>query len=112
MSLNVERLSKTISKELSILLSREARDANLASVTITEVRVTNDLSYANVYYIVPEYLKEKIVPSLERAKGFLRSELAHRVKARKMPELVFKYDEALDYGNHINEIINKLNNNN
>ena len=111
MSLNVERLSKTISKELSILLSREARDANLASVTITEVRVTNDLSYANVYYIVPEYLKEKIVPSLERAKGFLRSELAHRVKARKMPELVFKYDEALDYGNHINEIINKLNNN-
>ena len=111
MSLNVERLSKTISKELSILLSREARDANLASVTITEVRVTNDLSYANVYYIVPEYLKEKIVPSLERAKGFLRSELAHRVKARKMPELVFKYDEALDYGNHINQIINKLNNN-
>ena len=111
MSLNVERLSKTISKELSILLSREARDANLASVTITEVRVTNDLSYANVYYIVPEYLKEKIVPSLERAKGFLRSELAHRVKARKMPELVFKYDEALDYGNHINEIINKLNHN-
>ena len=112
MSLNVERLSKTISKELSILLSREARDANLASVTITEVRVTNDLSYANVYYIVPEYLKEKIVPSLERAKGFLRSELAHRVKARKMPELIFKYDEALDYGNHINEILNKLNNDN
>ena len=112
MSLNVDRLSKTISKELSILLSREARDANLASVTITEVRVTNDLSYANVYYIVPEYLKEKIVPSLERAKGFLRSELAHRVKARKMPELIFKYDEALDYGNHINEIISKLNNNN
>lgn len=111
MSLNVERLSKTISKELSILLSREARDANLASVTITEVRVTNDLSYANVYYIVPEYLKDKIVPSLERAKGFLRSELARRVKARKMPELVFKYDEALDYGNHINEIINKLNHN-
>ena len=112
MSLNVERLSKTISKELSILLSREAKDANLASVTITEVRVTNDLSYANVYYIVPEYLKEKIVSSLDRAKGFLRSELARKVKARKMPELIFKYDEALDYGNHINEIINKLNHNN
>lgn len=111
MSLNVERLSKTISKELSILLTREAKDSNLASVTITEVRVTNDLSYANVYYIVPEYLKDKIVSSLDRAKGFLRSELAHRVKARKMPELIFKYDEALDYGNHINEILNKLNKN-
>ena len=111
MSLNVERLAKTLSKELSILLSREARDENLSAVTVTEVRVTNDLSYATVYYIVPDYLKEKIVASLNKAKGFLRSELAHRVKARKMPELIFKYDEALEYGNHINEIINKLNKN-
>lgn len=111
MSLNVERLAKTLSKELSILLSREVRDENLSAVTVTEVRVTNDLSYATVYYIVPEYLKDKIVPSLNKAKGYLRSELAHRVKARKMPELIFKYDEALEYGNHINEIINKLNKN-
>ena len=111
MSLNVERLAKTLSRELAIFLARESRDANLSAVTITEVRVTNDLSYANVFYTVPEYLKDKIVPSLEKAKGFLRSELARRVKARKMPELVFKYDEALEYGNHINEIINKLNNN-
>ena len=111
MSLNVERLAKTLSKELSILLCREARDANLSAVTITEVRVTNDLSYATIYYTVPDYLKEKIVASLDKAKGFLRSELAHRVKARKMPELIFKYDEALEYGNHINEIINKLNKN-
>lgn len=111
MSLNVERLAKTLSKELSILLSREVRDENLSAVTVTEVRVTNDLSYATVYYIVPEYLKDKIVSSLNKAKGYLRSELAHRVKARKMPELIFKYDEALEYGNHINEIINKLNRN-
>jgi len=111
MSLNTDRLSKTIAKELSILLSREAKDKNLASVTVTEVRVTNDLSFATIYYTVPDFLKEKIVVSLEKAKGFLRSELARRVKARKMPELIFKYDEALEYGNHINEILNKLNNN-
>ena len=111
MSLNVERLAKTMSRELSILLCREARDANLSAVTVTEVRVTNDLSYATIYYTVPDYLKEKIVGSLDKAKGFLRSELARRVKARKMPELIFKYDEALEYGNHINEIINKLNKN-
>ena len=81
----------------------------MTAVSITEVRVTNDLSNATVYYTVPDYLKEKIVGSLDKAKGFLRSELARRVKARKMPELVFKYDEALEYGNHINEIINNLN---
>jgi ribosome-binding factor A len=110
MSLNTERLSKTLMRELSILLSREAKDHNLASVTITEVRVTNDLSFANIYYTVPDFLKDKIKESLDRSKGFLRSELARRVKARKMPELIFKYDEALEYGNHINEILNKLNN--
>lgn len=109
MSITIDRLAKTLSKELSILLNREARDENLSAVTVTEVRVTNDLSYATVYYIVPDYLKEKIVGSLNKAKGYLRSELARRVKARKMPELIFKYDEALEYGNHINEIINKLN---
>ena len=60
MSLNTERLSKTMAKELSILLSREAKDKNLSSVTITEVRVTNYLSYANIFYTVPDFLKDKI----------------------------------------------------
>ena len=55
------------------------------------------------------YLKGKIESSLERAKGYLRSELARRVQCRKMPELIFKYDEALEYGNHINSILNDLN---
>ena len=109
MSLNIVRLESTMRKELSMLLSKEAKEANLASVTITEIHITNDLSYATVYYIVPEYLKEKIGLSLQRAKGYLRSELAKRVNARKMPELIFKYDDALEYGNHINEIINELN---
>ena len=46
--------------------------------------------------------------ALEQAKGFLRSELAHRLDLRKTPELRFKYDESLAYGNHISEVIENL----
>lgn len=109
MSLNVVRLASTMRKELAILLSTKAHEANLSSVTITEVKITNDLSFATVYYTTPSYLKDKASTSLEKAKGYLRSELAKSLKARKMPELIFKYDEALEYGNHINEILNDLN---
>ena len=109
MSITIERLNSQFRKELSKLLTFEAKGDNLSSVTITEVRVTRDLSFATIFYIVPEYLKGKIESSLERAKGYLRSELARRVQCRKMPELIFKYDEALEYGNHINSILNNLN---
>ena len=109
MSITIDRLAKTIQKELSLLLMTQAKDNNLASVTVTEVRVTSDLSFATVFYIVPEFLKESIVESLSRCKGYLKSELARKVKARKMPDLVFKYDEALEYGNHINKIISDIN---
>ena len=109
MSITIERLNSQFRKELSKLLTFEAKGDNLSSVTITEVRVTRDLSFATIFYIVPEYLKGKIDNSLERAKGYLRSELAHRVQCRKMPELIFKYHEALEYGNHINSILNDLN---
>ncbi len=108
MSLLVDRLSKTIQRELSMLLMKQAKDSNLASVTVTEVRVTKDLSYATVYYIVPAFLKDKIDESFNRSKGYLKSELAKKVQSRKMPELLFKYDEALEYGNHINEVLNNL----
>ncbi len=108
MSLLVDRLSKTLQRELSLLLMKQAKDSNLASVTVTEVRVTKDLSYATVYYIVPTFLKDKIDESLSRSKGFLKSELAKKVQSRKMPDLIFKYDEALEYGNHINEVINNI----
>ena len=60
------------------------------------------------YLMELQRIKDTIRKNQNKAKGFLRSELARRVKARKMPELVFKFDEALEYGNHINEILNKL----
>ncbi len=108
MSLLVDRLSKTIQRELSMFLMTQAKDEVLKSVTITEVKVTNDLSFATIYYTAPKNVVDKIPTHLNQSKGFLKSELAKKVKARKIPDLIFKYDEALEYGNHINEILNNL----
>lgn len=111
MSLTLDRLQSNITRELSILLQREARDSKIGYVTITEVRMTNDLSFATVYFTImgDEKRINTCLDALNKAKGYLRSELAKRVKARKMPQLIFKYDEALAYGNHISEILGSLN---
>ena len=109
MSLLVERLNKAYQRELSKALSLKSHDDVLKNITITEVRTTNDLSYTKVFYICPKNLRGSCQEALEKAKGFLRSDLAKNVSARKTPELIFQYDEALEYGNHINEILNNIN---
>ena len=111
MSISIERLSSTMLREISKILEFEVRDDALHMVTVTEVRITNDLSYATIYYTVmgSSGHQKKVADLLERAKGFIRSTLAKRVSSRKMPELIFKYDEALAYGNKINEILKEIN---
>jgi len=110
MSLALKRLESNSLRELSIILSRESRNELLHKVTLTEVRITRDLSYATVYYTcLNDNERQKTADALEEAKGYLRKTLAQRLSARKMPELIFTYDEALAYGNHINEVLSKLN---
>ena len=111
MSLAISRIQSQIQKELSKILALEVKEEDLHLVTITEVRVTNDLSYATIYYTVlgKDKRKEKVNEAFNRAKGYLRSEFAKRVIMRKVPDFIFKFDEALEYGNHIENVLNSLN---
>jgi ribosome-binding factor A len=110
MSLKIERLSQLIHKEISRLLLTEVKDSKIGYITIVEVRLTNDLSYATIYYsIIGDEERVKITQeALMRAKGFLKNEIAKVVEMRKVPELIFKYDESLSYGNKIEKIIGDL----
>jgi ribosome-binding factor A len=110
MSLALKRLEKDSLRELAIIMSRESHRASLQEVTLTEVRITRDLSYMTIFYtVLNDKHKGKVAEALEESKGYLRTALCSKIKARKMPELIFKYDEALAYGNHINEVLSKLN---
>ena len=108
MSIQLKRLEKLALKELSIILEGEAKNPYLHFITITEVRITNDLSFMTIYYTFYQGDKEKIEKALEESNSFLRSALAPRINARKMPELIFKYDTSLEYGNHIEKILMDL----
>ncbi len=109
-SIKIERLNHTIQQELSMILMTEVKDEHIKFVTITGVDTTSDLSYSKVYYtVLDQSKKETTQESLEKAQSFIRTKLAERIDIRHTPELKFIYDTSIAYGEHIEEIIEKIN---
>ena len=111
MSIRTERVGNIFVEEISKIIASEIKDENITFVTITHVKVSNDLSYAKVYFTtLHEENKETLENALNKASGFIRSELCKRVThLRKMPELTFTYDTSVSYGMKIENIIEKIN---
>lgn len=110
MSIKIERLNHTYQEVISSILMKEVKDQDIKFVTITDVDITNDLSFAKVYYTVLD--REKITSTqeaLEKAAPFIRTKLAEEVDIRHTPELRFIYDKSIAYGEHIDELIEKIN---
>jgi ribosome-binding factor A len=104
------RLAGRIRIILSELLLRDVADPSLYNITITEVELDTELQYAKVFVNAfgDESREAEIMLGLERAKGFLRREVATRVRMRKAPELVFVWDKRLQRVERINEILSGL----
>ena len=111
MAYRLERVEKIIERELASILFNNVKNEKLKFVSVTKVSVTKDLSIATVWYTVfcNEGEIEATKKELVEAKGYLRSELAHSLDLRKTPDLKFKYDESLAYGNKISKILEDLN---
>lgn len=109
MSVKIERIESSMVKEISYLLANEIKDPDIKFVTVTAAKVTNDLSFAKIYItVLDETKKESTLSALNSAKGFLRSKLCDRIDIRHMPELEFVYDESIAYGKKIENIIEKI----
>jgi ribosome-binding factor A len=109
MSLKIERYNSTFQKVISQILM-EVKDQKLKSVVLTGVDITNDLSFAKVYYTVLDNTdKNEIKDSLERNKSFIRGQISKRVDIRHTPELRFIYDKSIEYGDKIEKIISDIN---
>ena len=109
-NIKIERLNHTYQEVISSILMKEVKDQDIKFVTITGVDITNDLSFAKIYYTVLD--REKITSTqeaLEKAAPFIRSKLAAEVDIRHTPELRFIYDKSIAYGEHIDELIEKIN---
>lgn len=106
-SLKGQRVSSDMQRELCNILLLEAKDKDFKNVTITDVDVTNDLSFAKIYFTTTDD-KEKVLKDLNNAVGFFRSELSQRMDIRHTPELRFIFDESIEYGQKIEKIIEEL----
>ena len=101
-----EKLGDLIQRELSELLQRELRDPRVGMLTITGVDVSPDFSHAKILFTLLEKEKlEDTLAGLRRSAGFLRSQLARRIKLYTTPELRFEYDESVERGDHLSRLI-------
>ncbi len=110
MNNSTQKIASQIQREISLIFQNEVKNTKIGYLTITGVKLTNDFSLATVYYtIIGNDSRKKVTQEgIEASKGFIRSELAKRIHMKKVPELVFKADESLAYGNKIEGILKSL----
>lgn len=106
---NIHHLETNVQRTVAKILRDEVKD-DLGFITITGVKITNELSFMYIYYTVfgDEKDLEKSQKALERANGFIKNQIAHAVKMRKVPELIFKHDESYDKGRRVDDLINSI----
>ena len=101
-----QRLGDLIQREVSDLIRLEVRDPRVGMITITSVDVSPDMSHARLFFTLLEKDKlEDTLHGLKRSAGFLRSQLARRLKIYTTPELRFEYDESVERGDRLSRLI-------
>lgn len=106
----LERLESTIQRTLSEIIQRDVKDSGIGFITLTEIRLTNDYSFLTVFYTIlgQDPKKEAAKKALIRSTPFIKRQLAHKVKMRKTPNIIFKYDSSLEQGNRIEQGLKKV----
>lgn len=111
MNSRTRRISEEIKKVVSSIIMMDLKDPRISMLTtVTHVETTNDLSFTTIYISVfdPGHSKEQSIKALNSAKGYIRKEIGKRLKLRHTPEPIFKLDESIEHGMHINELISGL----
>lgn len=110
MSLRANRVGEQMKKELGDIISRKIKDPRIGFVTVTDVEVSGDLQQAKVFISVlgDEAQRENTLKGLAKAKGFIRTEIGQRIRLRKTPEIIFEFDESIDYGNRIETLLHEI----
>ncbi|MDI9484231.1 MAG: 30S ribosome-binding factor RbfA [Bacillota bacterium] len=106
----LERIAEDIKREVSSIIAREVKDPRLGMISITDVELSRDLSWAKVYYsqLGSEEERRRTLEGLNRAKGFVRSELSKRLRIRHTPEIIFAFDPSLEQGAKMDALLRTL----
>ena len=107
--LRVEKVQQAIQQEISNMLLLDVKDPRIKFVTVTGVALTDDMSQAKIFVsLYGSEEKKEAWDALNKAKGFLRSEIAKRIRLRFAPELILAKDTSLEYGAHIDSLLRKI----
>jgi len=112
-SVRSNRIAEEIKRELAQIMRTELKDPRVKGlISITSVKVTGDMHYAEIFisHFGNKEEQQDVMNALKKAAGFLRMELGKRIKLRFTPELLFKFDQSMEHGARISEILSKINN--
>ena len=106
------RINEEVRREVSNIIQNEIKDPRLtAMVSVTAVKVTKDLRYAKVFVSIfgkDEEEKNNTFTALKNASGYIRKEIGQRINLRYNPQIIFELDDSINYGMHIEELIQRV----
>ena len=106
----MNKIDEELRREISAIISTELKNPHLTGlISVSKVKTTPDLRYAKVFVtMINEKSKKENLSILKQSSGYIRSAIAKRINLRYTPELVFEFDESLEDGTRIDEILNKI----
>ena len=106
----LDRVNEELKREISNIINYKLKNSKVTGmISITKVKTTPDLRYARVWISVLNCKNKKdTLFGLKQSSGFIRSEIAKNVNMRITPELVFEFDETMEYGERIDNILNEI----
>lgn len=110
MRVRIERIALQMQREISDIIRTQVKDPRVGFVTVTGTEVSNDMTHVKVFLSVlgDADNRSATMAVLEKAKGFIRSELGKRIRLRLTPELHFKSDESIDYSMRIGHVLDEI----
>ena len=106
------RINEEVKREVSNIIQNEIKDPRLtAMVSVTDVKVTRDLRYAKVFVSIfgkNDEEKNNTFVALKNASGYIRKEIGQRINLRYDPQIIFELDDSINYGMHIEELIQRV----
>ena len=104
----LNRIDEEMKKEISHIITYDLKDPNITGlISVTKVKVSGDLKYAKVYVsMINAKDNKQVLATLKKSSGFVRTELAKRMNLRLTPEIIFIFDDSIEYGAKIDTILN------
>ena len=105
-----DRVADLVKQQIAEILRREVHDPRIANITVTDVRLTDDLHSARIYVVElgKDRMSDEVGQGLSKARGFVRRELGKRLQLRYVPELSFFYDTSFEYGSKIDRLLKEI----